>query len=1073
MSKRILSLVLTLTLVLGSFSMAFADHADTTLTRDEKIEYLKQEGFIVGNESGDDMLDAKIDRASVARILARTVLGGTGQSPAEIEAEIAKSNYQGIFKDVPKSHWANAPVNIVTEKQITVGTGQGEFSPSRNITYVEVIAMMNRILDLDVQEGNDWNMNKVYNIAAARDAGILEGIDFENFNYDDVAVRGVIFELLYNTVARHEVGNYQIDKVIVLENNRVESIGANELVVEVIEEVQRANFIKENAERRRGAQIRISVPSEVDIDTEDILGRVVDLSYDKANNAVSVIQDKSYSYESGKIVLDEKKVTVDGNSYTVLKDDRYKDSDERIFSTYVNNEDFSYDKAQKDFTGTLDFGRVTIKNGKVLFIDAFAFDDIAPVKEVRKDGSDIIVYNDENDGGEKRIELKDEKIVSFEEESVHAMNKSDIKELDVIHVGTDSKGNKAVVVRQDSQVNGEYEKVVESAKNKTVVVVDGEEYEILDVNYKRPVYSANSDEFFTLKREDASTVLKGFKGEKVTVLQDVNGDLQYIGGEIEFGEFTGLLERVVGKDARVLKSDNSTADYTATLDSKFGDIDSVNTTTGHQSLQAFNRGDLVFVSAVKEEIEKMTLLSPRVDPKVVAASVDKDGRFVTVNGTDYRVFDRTNIFVRNTKGNDVDLFTTTIENVEKYAGAGLKARVITDKEFAEQVDSRYVNNPSANVANTIVFEDVNIKKDSTEKYVELTKVSNKYESIEVKYANGNTESFNIDKSSDAYEALRTRSVIVGDIIKLSVDKDTEKIVTDVETSISINAKGMTVKKYDSRNKEITLSDDSVYFLTSETANFIKGSIEEGKTEVAIDASRGFINAIAERSVKVAEAGKGKLVEVIDQGNGKVVLKVKKVNETKDTLYEFIGTADEVTAVKALKGQNITFDSQTLNGVDYVFNVVGVTEEATKADLVVLITEAGKLKAEDYTTASFEAFEIALQAAKDVNNDADATQAEITKALNDLQAAKDGLKLDVPVGENELVGTIEEALAGDTILVDVEDASELEQITYNGKVLNPDVWEYGIDGNTIRIPVNAEVEEIVITLNGVDYSVVVK
>jgi hypothetical protein len=76
-------------------------------------------------------------------------------------------------------------------------------------------------------------------------------------------------------------------------------------------------------------------------------------------------------------------------------------------------------------------------------------------------------------------------------------------------------------------------------------------------------------------------------------------------------------------------------------------------------------------------------------------------------------------------------------------------------------------------------------------------------------------------------------------------------------------------------------------------------------------------------------------------------------------------------------------------------------------------------------------------------------------------------------ERTLPGTIEEALAGDTILVDVEDASKVEKVTFNGKKLNKDNWEYGFDGNTVRIPVNEEINEVIITIDGVDYEVDVK
>lgn len=912
MSKRILSLVLTLTLVLGSFSMAFADTADnTSLTTEQKIEYLKQNGFIKGNESGDDMLDVEIDRASVATIIARTLLSGTD---GDVETEIAKSNYVGPFKDVPQSHWGNAAINVAVENQITNGTGKGEFSPARNITYIEVIAMMNRILGNEVEAGIDWNVAKSRNIALAREAGILDGINMNDFNYDDVAIRGVIFELLYNTVTNFEVGQYQIDKVIVLENNRVESIGENELVVEVIEEVQRANFIDTNDERR-GEQKRISIPSDVEIDTEDMLGKVIDLSYDATNKAVRAQLDKTYEYKSGDLVLESKKVTVDGDSYTVLKEDRYKENDERIFSTYVNNEDFSYDDARKDFK-TLDFGKITIKNGKVLFIDGFAFDDIAPVKSVKENGkkTELTVHNDLNDGGTKRIELEDEKVVSFENGSFKAMNKEDIAELDVVHVGEDSKGNKAVVVRTDAQVNGTYEKVVEY-KNETVVVIDEEEYEILTSDAKKPVYAYDSKEFKTLHAKEAATVLKEFKNEKSTALLDVNGNLQYLGSEIEFGEFVGLVERIVGKEARILDKNDTKDDYAATLDSTFGDK-----STGHQSLQSYDKGDLVFVAADKDEIDTMKLFSKFTEASERVTAIDKDLKNITIGGETYRTFDRTNVFVRTLKdsvdknGNTIKvvdkMYATNLETIEKSFkdSVGSEAIVKTDADY-NKLDPRRDfdkgSKASEGIANTIIFTE-DFKADLDREIVEIDSVSNRFETVTVKFEDGTKVTYNVEKDSDAYDLL-SGDVKAGDIVELGITKNDDKIVKEIELLVSRRAEGFKITDYNQRSKVITLSDGNTYYLTKDTADFVKGGIEIGKF-VAVDGDK-YVRAIATRNpvdaIKEGQITKINVAENLILVDGEVLLldnKVKLIDENKKALA--IGK-DQV--VNYLKKDNVVKD----------------------------------------------------------------------------------------------------------------------------------------------------------------------
>lgn len=988
MSKRILSLVLTLALVLGSFSMAFADHAEGTLTPEEKIDRLVEMGFVRGKDVGGSDLDLEspIKRSETATIVSKALISGGDKDMDAVEKEIERSRYTSRFSDVPVSQWYNPYVNVAVQEAVVSGYPDGTFRPDRDIKYSEVITMMVRVLEETPIAGIGYPDNY---IGKARQLGILDDI---NVDYTGKAQRQGVFELLYNTLTSKGIGNYNIDKVLVLENNRVESIGENEIVVEVIKEVQRANFVSgsRDPQERRGDQLKITVDNDKVGEVEDLLGKVVDLTYDAKNKAIAVKLDDSYEYVSGKVELDSKSAKVNGKSYTVLKEEQYQNDDERIFNTYINNEDFAYDKAYKD-NPKLDFANVTIKNGKVIFIDGFAFDDIAPVKEVNKDGKEITVYNDMNDGGEKKIELDKETVVSFDG-SFHRMDKKDIKKLDVIHVATDSKGNKAVVVRQDAQVNGKYDKVVEY-RNETVVVVDGKEYEILDVDYKRPVYSADSKEFRTLHSKYASSDLKGFKDEKVTLLRDVNGDLQYIGAEVEFGEFVGLIDRVVGKEARVLKRDNTKADYTATLDSKLGDL-----STGHKNLQSYTRGDLVFVSADKEEIDTMELLSP-YNEKGSEVTIDKGLKYVTQGNVDYRVFDRTNVFVRNNNGEEI--YATTLENIEKNATGTLTAKIITDFDYS-QVDPRFNYDKSTNIINTIVFTDIEIEKDLNYKKAEITSISNRYEQIDVRYADGSTATFDINKDSKAYDALSRLNdrVQVGDIVDLGTLKTDSKVLDTITRLIRVTDQGKAIESYNPRTKELKLANDSrTYFLTSETANFVKGSLEKGMPVAIYTDGSSFVEAIATRSLEAGQEQTRILDKAVETDN-KTILTID------GQLYQYAGPLSDVSG---LVGKAITFKSQTLNGVNYIYDI--------------------KLA--------------------------------------------DGEVVDPDPEEKTVEGVVETDMNGDTIVIKDIDPSKVNKVTFNGKELNKDNYEYGFEGTDLRIAVNEEINEVVVTIDNEPYKVVIK
>lgn len=75
-------------------------------------------------------------------------------------------------------------------------------------------------------------------------------------------------------------------------------------------------------------------------------------------------------------------------------------------------------------------------------------------------------------------------------------------------------------------------------------------------------------------------------------------------------------------------------------------------------------------------------------------------------------------------------------------------------------------------------------------------------------------------------------------------------------------------------------------------------------------------------------------------------------------------------------------------------------------------------------------------------------------------------------EKTIIGTIEDEVAGQTLLVEVLDSSKIEKVTYNSKELDPNKWEYGIEGNLIRIPINEEVDKVIITIDGINYKVII-
>ncbi len=794
MSKRILSLVLALVMVLGTFGTVFAAE-----TGNDKIDWLVEQGIVKGNASGDLMLDKTIDRASVAKMVVEA-----------LGLQTAATGMQGIktaFPDVPVAHWSNGNINIVAGKGLMKGNAKGQFMPSATISYAEVVTILVRMMDGFTAEEEKTAVWPASYIAKANELGILEDISVTD--YSAAAIRKDILEMFYNAMINLEVGKYSVVKGIVLENYRVQKLDKDKVLVEVLREIKKADYV-EQSRKEQGEQITLTIPAKVG-DVENLLGKVADFTVDKNNNVVAMKIDESYKVETGAFKATKNKI----GSYTVDLPERYNKNDETIFRTYYNNEAYAYedfyknpDEKERKDEFTVDYARVTVKNGKALFIDAFNFEDIAPVKEVKKDGEEVLVYNDIRDGAIKTIEIKSStKIVTFNNGAMGVGSKEDIKANDVVH---QFKGG--LIVRKDAAVNGKFEKVSDNRDKETFVHVDGKEYEILDKDYKRAVYSYDSGDFFTLLANRADTALREFRGEEVTLLLDLAGNAQYIGSKIELGEFVALVTRVSGNDVRVLKTDGKTYDYKANLDTKYNDK------TGHRNLNYLEVGSLVYMSVDGDIIEELQDLTSAT-AKGVTELTSRDIKLS--NEDTLRILDKTNIFV-SMPGKDLSVRKAAdVADAFKKDSTDVRAYVINGKEF-----EKLTRRPEANItreteAHTIVFTKINIKSDYDTKVVQFDGFADRQDrQMRVILADGTPETRYIDRDIQLPKGLEA-----GDILEIEQTKDDKKDIKKVTTLIT-KAKDKNVFKVHTFDytRNLVLEDKNgersiEYYVDSKTAVF--------------------------------------------------------------------------------------------------------------------------------------------------------------------------------------------------------------------------------------------------------------
>ncbi len=191
-TKRILLVVLCFLLVwgfsLGSFAYAQDDinvGAQDDLNEEQAGEYLKQVGLYRGYEDGTLGLDRNITRAEFATLAVR--IEGLEDLQGEHKGET-------IFKDMSASHWASGYVNIAEAKGLVEGFEDRTFRPEEEITYVQALAVVVRILGYDKDVVGEWPDNYI-------DMGESLGLGrYIDLSANEPINRGEIAVLIYNAL---------------------------------------------------------------------------------------------------------------------------------------------------------------------------------------------------------------------------------------------------------------------------------------------------------------------------------------------------------------------------------------------------------------------------------------------------------------------------------------------------------------------------------------------------------------------------------------------------------------------------------------------------------------------------------------------------------------------------------------------------------------------------------------------------------------------------------------------------------------------------------------------------------
>ena len=222
MNKKIISLVLALVMVLGTFTSVFAEAApkadakkeevkktetkkaeagekvEKVVGKDNKIQYIIDKKLVEGYEDGTYGLDKNIKRSEITRLL--VLANGNEELAKQLQGSMK------IYSDVDAKHWANGVISVGTTVPsdangiaMLAGYPDGSFKPENDVTYAELAKMLvvlaKKDLTADMVKNAKWATS--WMTWAAR-LGILDDVNVVDSN--KAANRADAFTMVYNAL---------------------------------------------------------------------------------------------------------------------------------------------------------------------------------------------------------------------------------------------------------------------------------------------------------------------------------------------------------------------------------------------------------------------------------------------------------------------------------------------------------------------------------------------------------------------------------------------------------------------------------------------------------------------------------------------------------------------------------------------------------------------------------------------------------------------------------------------------------------------------------------------------------
>ncbi|QUH19165.1 S-layer homology domain-containing protein [Alkaliphilus sp. B6464] len=1014
--KKVLSFILVLSMVLGSFGMAFAAPATSDIAghlNEKAILRLNKLGIVQGDDRGFAP-DASITRAEFAVLVVRA-LGLEGS------ANVSKGETQ--FTDVTMTNgydWATGAINVATRLGYIQGYGNGKFGPGDNIKYEDAITLLVRILGYEPAAQEKGGYPVGYLVVAEQD---IDMTDHVKGSTGEAATRGAVFQLLDNALTKPLMiqTGYGDEKKYVVSGQKgtgteKQTILTDKLGIEVVEGIVTANYRVDS--KLKANQIKIGkdkyeVTEEFDVDA--ILGLEVSAWQDKDDvlfrYEVETDED-DILYDTVKSNKEDKKAL---KVELTVKDDKFawsefsKTNETEDAVVYVNNE-----KVDVEDVPLNAYGRFVLNDYKeVAFAYLYDFDADMVGMALELNDDEIEFVN---------LETAKKDVIGLDDaEEVFVLNpdltKADLKDIEkgTAVFGWEDEDDNFFIVIKNEVVEGTLE-AVRVSNNR--VTVGGKNIS----KAANAIFSGDQGDKYDFWKDTNYETVEDFIDEEVMVVLDLAGkamvlttDAKVTSSDI-YGVATYLTE---GRNPvlSVFTNEGKEVEY------KFEENTDANDVRGHVNLSGSTFDNTKF-AAVKFRVNK--------DGEIV-----KNTLKVETDAKDFKKLETKDRFITSVVGSEKynirqnTIVIKALNNSDKLKPSVIKYDDIIGKTFDKE--EAFVIGDAGKDAKLIVFTNSKFQAKDDSKYGVVTG--------EPEVQKGGDYKVEVDVAGEGkvtYVLSNRKDVRKGDLVRFTLNNKGELVVE----GNTLNAKDGNIA---SKLSKVTAEVDDEY-LEIDGKTYL---VDEKETPIYKVDKDG---ALEKNTVKLSRIKKGDIVLMItdiDNSNEiKVLVVVTEKHNDIDT-----GARELEVAIEAAKEAQKAYEKAELDKTAKVYTdvtaaiadknvtaikeataaLVKATNEATGAKDLAAAIEAAEAAQAAYEKADGDK---ALKVYTDVT-DAIAAEdvAEIKKATEALEKATKALEeatkaLEAAVKAAEAAQAAYEKADGDKtaeVYTDVTDAIAAEDV----------------------------------------------